>query len=131
MTHDDALIPGQLRPLVEVAGWPAVCKLVEAYGGTRLYVPKSLGPDHELARLIGFDEALALAALLGGEPHFDIPRCAGLARAARDAGLRADRAAGMTFSQLARKYHMTERNVLNILGRERDERQGELFAVDV
>lgn len=121
-------LPGILQELADLIGLPGTLKLVEAYGGVRLYVPKKIDAAHELARLIGLDHATTLAETYGGEDHFDIPRAVAATRAARDSRIRADRAAGMTHRELALRYGLTERQIRNILGDEgEDDRQVGLF----
>lgn len=121
-------LPGVLQEIAELIGLPGTLKLVEVYGGVRLYVPKRMEQDHPLASLIGFDNAATLAATYGGELHFDIPRAVAATRAARDRRIRDDRATGRTHRELALRYGLTERQIRNILGDEgEDDRQVGLF----
>lgn len=121
-------LPGVLQDIAGMIGLPGTLKLVEKYGGTRLYVPQKLDAEHDLSRLIGLDHATMLAETYGGEDHFDIPRAVAATRAVRDAHIRADRADGITHSQLALRYGLTERQIRNILGNEpEDDRQVGLF----
>lgn len=121
-------LPGVLQDIAELIGLPGTLKLVEAYGGVRLYVPKKLDAEHDLARLLGLDHATTLAETYGGEDHFDIPRAVAATRAARDTCIRADRAAGMTHRELALANKLTERQIRTILGDEpEDDRQIGLF----
>lgn len=121
-------LPGVLQEIAELIGLPGTLKLVETYGGARLYVPKKIDAAHDLARLIGLDHATLLADTYGGEDHFDIPRAVTATRAARDARIRADRATGTTHRELALANKLTERQIRNILGvEEEDDRQVGLF----
>lgn len=121
-------LPGVLQEIAELIGLPGTLKLVETYGGVRLYVPKKIDAAHDLSRLIGLEQATALAEIYGGEDHFDIPRAVAATRAVRDARIRADRADGMTHRELALRNGLTERQIRNILGDEpEDDRQVGLF----
>lgn len=131
-TGDDidlALLPPTLHEMARVVGVEGVRKLVDAYGGVRLYVPQSVDQDHPLAELLGLAAARAMSAELGGDV-IDVPRCHLAVKRARDAALVRDAAQGMSQRDLARKYGMTERNVRLIwraAGIEADDRQGALF----
>ncbi|MDZ7895003.1 MAG: hypothetical protein U5M50_08685 [Sphingobium sp.] len=48
--------------LLALLGDAAFIAFTEAFGGQRLYVPKSIGPDHEITRLIGAAAAHKLSA---------------------------------------------------------------------
>jgi len=118
-------LPPSLRDIADLIGLPGTLKLVETYGGVRLYVPKKLDADHKLAQLIGLEHAAKLAATYGGELHFDIPRAVEATRAARDRSIRADQASGSTHRELALKYNLTERQIRNILGADNESSQQE------
>ena len=121
-------LPGILQEFAVLIGLAGTLRIVETYGGVRLYVPKTVDGDHDLVKLIGIEAARKLAAEYGGELHMDIPRAVAATRAARDACIHADRAAGMTHRELALKYKLTERQIRNILGfEEEDDRQVGLF----
>lgn len=121
-------LPGVLQEIAELIGLPGTLKLVETYGGVRLYVPKKIDAAHDLARLIGLDHATLLADTYGGEDHFDIPRAVAATRAVRDVHIRAARADGMTHRELALANKLTERQIRTILGDEgEDDRQIGLF----
>jgi len=127
-SFDQSLIPASLQPIVDRIGLDAALKLVKAYGGVRLYVPKKVDVDHPLAALIGYPAAKALAAEFGGQPHFDIPKCEAALREHRNRQIRQDRAMGHSIRELALKYRLTEKQIGSILAEAvRDERQIELF----
>ena len=121
-------LPASLQAIVELIGLPATLKLVEVYGGVRLWVPKKFDPDHPLVKLLGHAHAAKLCETYGGDEHFDIPRALAAIRAARNARMRNDRSMGATHRELALRYGLIERQVRNILGDdEEDDRQGGLF----
>lgn len=107
-------LPASLADVVDAIGLEATLCLVERLGGTRIYVPDGMNPDHALVRLIGHQSAYALAKEMPGET-LDLPRCVNAVRAARDAQIRAERAGGSTVRKLALKYGLTERQIYAIL----------------
>lgn len=120
-------LPPVARDLVEVIGLPAAVRLVEKWGGVRIYVPATVGEDHPLARMIGVDTARALCEYCAGE-LLAVPRAAAALREARNREIRARYADGESQARLARAYALTERQVRNILGaRPVDSRQAALF----
>lgn len=125
LTEDcTSLLPGVLREIEPLIGMAATLRLVEAYGGVRLYVPRQMHARHPLARLLGLDAAQRLAEMFGGEEHFDIPRAVAIARQVRNRQLRSERNE-KSQRELALQYGLTERQVRNILG-DQDDAQQEL-----
>jgi Mor family transcriptional regulator len=123
-------LPGVLKDIAALIGLPGTLRLVEAYGGVRLYVPKRIDAEHALAQLLGVESATQLAEVYGGELHFDIPRAVVATRAARDKSIRAERAAGSSHRALALQYRLSERQIRNVLGdtpETADDRQVGLF----
>jgi len=123
-------LPNSLQDIAELIGLAATVKLVETYGGVRIYVPQTIEPDHALAALLGHDNALRLARAYGGHEHFDLPRATLAVKRARDAALTADYLAGISYRQLALKYQLTERGVRKIIARAgitEEDRQAALF----
>jgi Mor family transcriptional regulator len=122
-----SLLPYILQDLVALIGLHATMKLVEHYGGIRLYVPKGeMGDGHELVKLIGREASELLQSEYAGESHFDIPLAMGAMRAVRNANIRTDRQA-MSVSETARKYRTTERHIRFICNELEDDRQVGLF----
>lgn len=125
-TIDTNLLPGVLPEMVELIGIADTMKIVEEYGGVRLYIPQDVPPEHPLAALIGLENAQKLAGRFGGERP-EIPLVAAVMRQARDIEIRS-LWPGLSQRQLALKYKTTERNIRLILGKcERDENQMQLF----
>ncbi|MGD9539073.1 MAG: Mor transcription activator family protein [Alphaproteobacteria bacterium] len=106
----------------------AAWALADHFGGTQVYVAKQPRPDSRLARTLGLDVAMALAALYGGE-LIDVPMAAFRGRARRNAEIRRQLADGVPMSTVARRFRMTVRNVRSIKNaqQQRDERQRDLF----
>lgn len=109
-------LPESVKDVLESIGLEATLKLIERFGGSRVYVPRPdfITEDHDVARAIGVPLARKLAALCRNE-RMGLPRAAKAISRARDRVLRSD-LASMSVSQCARKYKMTERNVYFILG---------------
>lgn len=125
-TYIDLLEP-ILQDIVELIGLHHTMKLVQAYGGVRLYVPKlELENDHSLVQLIGATAAKKLQAMYGGETHFDIPKAERALRAVRDTEIRNKRP-HTSVRLLALEHHLTERNIRYICGELEDDRQVGLF----
>ena len=109
-------LPASARDLAGLIGLPATLRLVEKWGGTmRLYVPRNIGPDHELARVLGLEAARALSSRYDGDYLPSVPRCADALRAARDRALLRRRAEGASPAALALEFGLTERHVWRIL----------------
>lgn len=125
-SHID-LLPPVLQDMVALIGLPLTMKLVEVYGGTRLFVPKrEVAGDHYLAILLGIEAANKLVAHYGGEEHFDIPLALRALKAVRNSQIRAERQSESE-RVLARRYKTTERNIRLICGEMVDDRQTALF----
>lgn len=98
--------------LASVIGEVAFVRLAEAFGGTRLYVPANLKPDHEIIRAIGADAARRLV-----ERFAPVAIRVPLAREERT---RHYRAAGRSNAQIASALGMTETGVDKLIARMQD-----------
>ncbi len=105
----------RLRELVEIIGLPAAVKLIEARGGTRLYVPRKAEEDRLLVRLIGRPAAAKLMRRYGGDV-IELDRGVRGLRAVRNRAIIAE-SEHRSAMQLALKYQLTERQVWKILER--------------
>ncbi len=65
------------REFAALIGAEATRRLVEAFGGTRLYIPMAcrLRPSHKLVLAVGWEAALALCREYGGISDLKIPTC--------------------------------------------------------
>jgi len=128
MAHeiDQSLLPGILLEISELIGMAATLKLVAKYGGVRLYVPKTLRPDHDLVEIIGRELAEEIKQRFGGEV-LEIPKATLANAALRNISIRQEYEF-LSQRQLALKYNTTERNIRRILsGCEQDDNQMDLF----
>ncbi len=107
-------LPASLAEIIDAIGIAAALKLVERYGGTRVYVPseETITVTHPLACAIGLEAARKLARVRGRE-YLDVPRCAAYVRAIRNAAIR-DGLAEASAAELARQYCTTRRNIFRI-----------------
>lgn len=119
-------LPPSLAELVRLIGFPATLKLVERFGGCRLYVPleQHLTEQHAIVRAIGRDAARKLARDRKTET-LEIPRAAAYLRVVRDTIMREQYETRST-AALAREYGMTRRNVFYRVGAANDT-QDDLF----
>lgn len=135
------LLPEMAKLIATLIGLPKALKLVEAWGGTTFPVSKNKRREGQirfeaLADVVGVDAAEILTRHFGGEV-LSIPRCAAAMREVRDRMIRAEfdqetlqHTAVFAVNQLARRYHMTERNVWMVLKRAdqgTETKQTELF----
>jgi Mor family transcriptional regulator len=108
----DHLITGTFRQLVDLIGIDAALALVEAHGGTRVYVRARPKPDKGLSRLIGQDAAAKLArAMGGGGIMMKIPMATAYRRELRNRAIVTKYAEGVPLTALAREFGMTESNI--------------------
>ncbi len=89
--------------LEALIGEAAFVRLAEAFGGTRLYVPVRMGPDHEIVQAIGAEAAALLAKRLAPD-QIRVPL-------AREARARQYRAEGRSNAQIARALGINETTV--------------------
>lgn len=91
--------PAELAALADVVGAEGTLALIEAYGGTRFYVPKQ-APNAEMVRLLGTAPAATLVRQIGGNA-IKVP----LAKRWR---CLVYRSRGMTYRSIARRLNITE-----------------------
>lgn len=111
-----------LEGLIATIGDAAARKLVESFGGVRVYVPQLPEPEDMLSRLIGVEAALKLAQVYGGE-RLELPH----PNSRRDKILSLRRS-GLSVDAIALEAGCTRRRVFQILADERRARRTELRA---
>jgi hypothetical protein len=101
-------LPDSAQHLVNILGMDAAMALIEAHGGTRLYVPTlaRLTPEHPLSALLGYAAARKLCDALSG-PELRVPLCPQIKRAVAVAEFMA----GVPASILARRFKTTETTI--------------------
>jgi len=121
---DSTALPESARQLADVVGLAAAVRLIEEFGGTRLYVPAAR--SERLAALIGAEAAAALRRRWGGD-ELRVPLVPRLQEAAVAALYRE----GWSAARLARRFLRTEKWVYDIVRRAEAQRHlqrnGDLF----
>ncbi|MGA2408765.1 MAG: helix-turn-helix domain-containing protein [Candidatus Binataceae bacterium] len=102
-----------LQELINLIGTDAAAKLIEIFGGTRLYIPHSPHDDDLLSASIGIDAAAKLARFYGGD-RLDVPNPT--PRRARIIELRKT---GCSVDAIARQLGCTRRRVFQVLAEAR------------
>lgn len=114
-------IPGSdaMDELVQAIGEDAARDLARRFGGTSLYVPRSIGEHHPIAVAIGADNAARLSNWSGGSA-LSIPKQPEKRQRVLDL-----RARALTVTEIARETDYSERHVYRLLRqRERDRQPG-------
>lgn len=83
--------------------------ILESFGGTRLYLPKNVLPDHPLAMAIGVEAAMKLVDAIG---HGSIRVPVG-----RDIRAAFYRANGDSYAKIAKRLGMSETGVARLIYR--------------
>lgn len=122
-----------LTELVEVVGLPDTMRIVQRWGGTRLWIPHQAEDGTPLVQYLGRAQADKLCARLGGNRP-DIPKAMRLLNVLRDDDIRSN-PGGLSVPELALRYGLNERRIYQIRGQPmppalppRNERQLSLFA---
>jgi len=127
MSVEAELLPESMADLVDIIGLPAVLNLMEALGGTEFWVPEKLHHSHALVEAVGTEAAQSLCEYMARE-RIKVPRGAAIRREVRNRAIRRERREGAKLAELALRYGMTDRQVLNILNADpEDDNQGDLF----
>ncbi len=106
--------PGVFQEVQKLIGEEDTAKLVAQYGGCALlYIPVRFKPEHPLCLLLGQEVAQRLTDEFGGI-SVEIPRACALQIEQRNRLILTDSAAGMSQSELARKYRLTVRRIRTI-----------------
>lgn len=129
--QDMHLLPHNMRALAGVVGLGSLLKLVKHYGGcSALMVPKKANPDHYLWELIGPEAFRALVVQHQGDT-IEIAKCEKATRELMYRKLRHEHfVLGDTQDCLARRYHLTVRQIRNICyytEASEEDRNGSLF----
>ncbi|MDO9568078.1 MAG: Mor transcription activator family protein [Hydrogenophaga sp.] len=110
-------LPPTLRGIVELIGPLATAKLVDRFGGLRLYIPGKAATDHPVAELIGFDNMRKLCdeyKYEGTGMRITIPCASGVILAERNKRIRAEYGPKST-RQLAIEHRVSERQIERIV----------------
>lgn len=94
-----------LREVMQVLGESVYGDMLEAFGGTNLYVPATAGAHHPITVIIGQEAANLLCARFAGDT-LELP-----VTARKRALIKADLVAGIKPIPIARKYYCSVRYV--------------------
>lgn len=106
--------------LVEVLGLPLALRLLNAFGGCRVYLPhpSRMQQHSQVAVVLGLEAARTLAGEWP-QTHVMLPKGAPELRRQRDRAIRADKDK-LSVRELAMKFDTTERHVYRVLACEDD-----------
>lgn len=104
---------GVLEDICAEIGYTATTALVAWYGGANLYVPASVSPLHQIAKVIGIRPAERLSAAFGTETLF-IPDDVAHERARRDRIIADMAMLGMSTKEMRERTGITERRAQQI-----------------
>jgi Mor family transcriptional regulator len=104
-----------LLDIITAIGMPAAMKLVESFGGTRIYLPlpENVTPDNEIAKVIGVEATRTLARLWAQERP-SIPLARRHLRIIVKSEILREKGK-LSVPELARKYGTTERTIFRYM----------------
>lgn len=109
-----ARTPEGLVAIADVAGWDAALTLVRHVGGQSRRIPHESNEEHWLHVLVGPEAAGKICRHFGGDV-LTVPRNVAEVLDQRNQKIRAERESGATVRKLAEAWHMTERQIYNVL----------------
>lgn len=109
-------LPSTLSEMVGVVSQDAILKLVEAYGGQKIYIPSKADPQSKLAQVVTENDLKVLCKHYHG-CEVVVPKMQKLRTQFRDRQIIKDRDEGMNINELASKYNRSARQIQNILSR--------------
>lgn len=105
--------PAWSKEATKLIGCEMVAKIMAHFGGTRIYIPYQAKGKSALLKLIGVEAVMALIPVYGGQT-VEVPKGEISAITLRNRMIGEDRKAGLTCTEIARKYRLTERSVRNV-----------------
>lgn len=110
----DTDLPSSVAKIAKIIGRELALALAGNCKNGRLYIPRSIGRNHWIAKLIGIQPAERLAKHRGGEILY-LATCHELKIKFRNQAIHRWAAEGHTRRELADLTGLTERQVINIL----------------
>jgi len=110
-----------MREIAEALGTRVAITLAQAWGGTALYVPAVLPPEHPLIFRLGREDAEALVQRYAG-CTLEISRDADALRPARNEAIYRDWLAKISIADIARSYGLGMRMIRYIVAQQRYEK---------
>jgi len=125
----EELLPKDLAAIAQEVGVAEAIRLAEAFGGTRLYVPREerLHEAHPIVEAIGLPAARKLARAFKTET-FELPLARAYLRRIKHRAMR-EAFASSSASTVARRFNTTRRSVFRVAAEdgEADDAQDDLF----
>lgn len=109
---DEGLLPPQMRGLVKIIGLPDTIKLLQAYGGQRIWVPLGKSSDSYLDKTISRDAVKELANSQYAGLRITLPKIDKILSQIRN--LHIQSSPEVPKSVFARQYNLTIRQVQRI-----------------
>ena len=103
-----------LEEINDLIGWPATLKLVKRYGGTHVKIPTLCRDDWDIALLLGRPAALRLHQRFSRTKIY-VAKMDEVLRDQRNRAIVDDYSSGVSVSNLARSYGLSDRQIWNIL----------------
>ncbi len=117
ITHEDLnlvnpnLLPPQIRAFIQIIGLPDTIILLESKGGTFIRIPFE-AKGSQLESIIGLSAANKLCEVMGGQKK-ELPKPDKILTQLRNHAIRNARK-NMSASQVALKFNLTRRHVINL-----------------
>jgi Mor family transcriptional regulator len=102
---------GEISALI---GEDATQILIREYGGIRVYVPETVMPESNIAKLIGMEKAQLLAKAFPAT-SIDLPVDMSQWKSTRNDRIKKEYQAGKSGAGLAREYGVTQRQIWRII----------------
>ena len=122
MSDPKPYLPGVLALIAEEIDEDCAIALANARGGRNVFIPKSVEPDHELSRIVGFEKAKQLSELLGGG-RLAVPYGSFGGQAGRRAKIETLLQKGLSHSDIAAEVDVSQRTVERIASDYKDPNQ--------
>lgn len=103
-----------IADLADAIGYQPTVRLIRAYGGRRLYIPRKADPEHPLSLTVGHAAATHLADLYPGE-RLELPDEQSSILDLRNRRIVAEHRRGRDVRALARDYGLSARMIRKIL----------------
>jgi len=111
---DESYLPETVRMVVKIIGLEKAMLLVSKFGGTQIYVGKTINQDGILARTIGVKAAIQLSKDLCYGSYLNVPKANSLQVAIRNQEIK-DLKKQLSSHDLAVRFNLTERHISRII----------------
>jgi Mor family transcriptional regulator len=111
----ESVLPQSLKKLRTRLSLETVIRLVENYGGSQVYIPKTMVENSKLAQVIGPEAAQALSEVVVKGERLDVPRALRFKTHLRNREIVRRSDLGENASSLARHFQLTQRQIFKVL----------------